>query len=282
MTLLRVGLMLTGVIVLLLALVAMPAAVNAQQYGLFQSEEYGFSMKYPANWIRIDDPKGNYYKVFQTPEPVGKVRSRINVAAHKPVKASIEVFLNEFRTAVKDLESKSGNVGAPQKVKQLDEGKFECDVPGAHFFFIEALEEKAKVMMNVVIVFYKQKDVLLRVSCLAPSDRIQDYHQIFNDVLLSVSFKAAQPSPPPITGTSQQPTPATPPAMKKPPAPAPTTPSATPPASTGPTSTPAGPTTSTVGPTSTPVGPTTPPAGPTSTPTGPARRPRAPGTGIVQ
>jgi hypothetical protein len=278
MTLLRVGLVLRGVIVLLLTLMVMPLAVNAEQYSVFQSEEYGFSMKYPTNWVRIDDPKGNYYKVFQTPEPIGKVRARINVAAHKPVKAAIEVFLNEFRTAVKDLETKSGSAGAPQKVKQLDEGKFDCDVPGAHFFFIEALEEKAKVMMNVIIVFYKHQDVLLRVSCLAPADRIQDFHQMFNDVLLSVKFTAAgtgKSSPAPITGTSQPQAPAQP-TMQRPRPATPTAPSSTNATPTGPTTTPRGPTMTTVGPTSPPSGPTPP------TPSGPARRPKAPGTGIVQ
>ena len=276
MKLLRVGLILMGVMALLSAWAVGPSVVDAQPYSLFQSDKYGFSMKYPADWIILDDMEGgNYYKVFQAAEPGGKVRPRINVAVHKPVKASIEVFLNEFRTAVKDLESKSGNSGGPKKVRMLDEGKFECEVPGAYYFFIEALEEKVNQMMNVIIVFYKHEDVLLRVSCIAQHDKVQQFHNAFNDVLLSITFKPVQAqtapaSPAPITQTPAPPKqPAPGPAAVTPEAPSSTPAAPSMPRSSGPTST-------------SPI--VTTPSGPTSTPkgpTGPSRAPSSPG-GIVR
>jgi hypothetical protein len=280
MKLLRVGLILMGVTALLSALAVGPSEVDAQPYSLFHSDKYGFSMKYPANWVVLDDMEGgNYYKVFQAADPVGKVRPRINVAVHKPVKASIEVFLNEFRTAVKDLESKSGNSSGPKKVRLLDEGKFDCDVPGAYYFFIEALEEKVKQMMNVIIVFYKNEDVLLRVSCIAQNDKVEQFHNTFNDVLLSINFKPVQAqttpaSPAPITQPTERPTAPVPGPQTVAPTGQPAAPP-TPTTAAPPIRTPTSPTMTA------PAGPTSVPRGPTSNPAGPSRAPSSPG-GIVR
>lgn len=257
-----------SVIAILLG-IGVPGLAGAEDYKVFQSQEYGFSMKYPSSWVKINQPKGNYYKVFQTAEPVGQVRARINVAAHRPVKDPISVFLDELRNAIKELQSKAKSPNK-QPVKMLDEGEFKSDVPGAYYFFIQALDDKAKTWMDVVIVFFKHDDVLLRVSCLAPSDRIQDFHQIFNDVLLSVRFggtagaagpreQAEQPA------ESQQPAPAVPAPGSSP---APEAPA------------PSGPAPS--------VAPSVQPSGPGAArpsapaPRGPMRRPERSSTGIVE
>ncbi|MBM4326444.1 MAG: hypothetical protein FJ118_04685 [Deltaproteobacteria bacterium] len=185
---------------LILAVTAAGTPALAQDYKVFQSEEYGFSIQYPGAWVKIDKPRGNYYKVFQSPDLVGKVRARINVAAHRPVKDSLEVFLNELRNAIKDLQKKAGS-REKEPVRILDEGEFKSDIPGSYYFFIQALEDKESTWMDVIIVFFKHKDTLLRVSCLAPSDKIEEFHKTFNNVLLSVKFdvagREASPSPEP-------------------------------------------------------------------------------------
>jgi hypothetical protein len=187
-----------GVRTRLLFLVAMcflavPTLVWAEEFKVFTSEQYGFSMKYPASWVKIDNPQGNYYVVFHSPDLRDNFRDRIHVSAHRPVKDSLKVYLDELRNAIKDLQGKSGKSGQPaQQVKILDEGEFKCDVPGAYYFFIEALEDKLNVMMDIVIVFYKHDQTLLRVSCLAPSARIDQIQQTFNDVLVSVEFPDSQ------------------------------------------------------------------------------------------
>jgi hypothetical protein len=194
---------------LILAVAGLPAL--AQDYKVFQSEEYGFSMQYPGTWVKLDKPKGNYYKVFQSPDLIGKVRARINVAAHRPVKDSLEVFLNELRNAIKDLQKRAGS-REKEPVRILDEGEFKSDIPGAYYFFIQALEDKEATWMDVIIVFFKHKDTLLRVSCMAPSDKIEEFHKTFNQVLLSVKFdvptREAGPAPEPPVRAAPGPAPA--------------------------------------------------------------------------
>jgi len=199
----------------MVALLVIPLLAASQDYQVFKSEEYGFTIKYPASWVKIDNPKGNYYVVFQSPDKHDNFRSRIHVAAHKPVKDKIEVFLQEMRNGIKDLQRNTGSgASRKEKVKILDEGPFQCDVPGAHFFFIEAMEDKLKILMNIVIVFFKHEKTLLRVSCLASQKSMDKYHKVFNDVLVSVKFTpeagpAAAPAkptavPPPAPGTTQE------------------------------------------------------------------------------
>ncbi len=269
----RVGVLLAVLAGLLLAVVANPAPVGAQKYNEFYSEEYGFSMKYPATWVKLDEPKGGYYKVFQTPEPVvGKARVQINVAAHKPVNASIDVFLNEFRNAVKDLQEKSNNApGSPKQVRQLHEDKYDCDVPGAYYFYIEAFDEQAATMMRVVIVFYKHEDTLVRLSCLAPATHMDQFRPAFTDVLQSVTFKGAQAATP-APGPSVESVQPTRPSAVRPPAPAPAP-------SPGPAVRPVEREPRAV---EQQVGP--PPAAPTPSPApkGPQRKPREPSTGLVE
>jgi hypothetical protein len=168
----------------MLAILAIPTVSIAADYKLFTSTEYDFAMKYPASWVKLDKPKGNYYVVFQSPDLMDNFRPRVHVAAHKPVKDSIKVFLQEFRNGIKDLKKK--------EVKIIDEGEFQCDVPGAYFFFIQALDDKLKIWMDIVIVFYKNQQTLLRISCLAPSKGMSKMQGLYNDVLVSVRFTSGQ------------------------------------------------------------------------------------------
>ncbi|MGB6064801.1 MAG: hypothetical protein WBG50_08325 [Desulfomonilaceae bacterium] len=176
---------------LAVAILVIPAITSAEEYKVFTSEEYGFTMKYPASWVKIDRPKGNYYVVFQAPDLTEGFRNRIHVAAHRPVKDPLNVFLKELRNGIKDLQKRSGPK-AKQEVRIVDEGEFKCDVPGAYYFYIQALENKLKIWMDIVIVFYKSDQTLLRISCLAPSKDMEKFHDIFNTVLVSVKFTGAK------------------------------------------------------------------------------------------
>ncbi|MDQ7781849.1 MAG: hypothetical protein RDU20_03155 [Desulfomonilaceae bacterium] len=190
MNLLRMGINFRFSMLVVLAVLLVPAMSNAQEFSIFESDQYGFSMKYPASWIKIDKPKGNYYVVFQSPELTDNFRNRIHVAAHKPVKDPLKVFLQELRNGIKDLQKGPETGSEKQQVKILDEGEFRSEVPGAYYFFIQAYENKLKLWMDIVIVFYKHEDTLLRISCLAPSKSMEQYHALFNTVLVSVKFGA--------------------------------------------------------------------------------------------
>jgi len=264
----------TVTIVIVLALI-IPATLWAQNYKEFVSDEYGFAMKYPASWVKIDKPKGNYYVVFQSPDLVDNFRPRIHVAAHKPVKDPISVFLQEFRNGIKDLQKPAGTEKADprakgaarqekQEVRILDEGEFKSEIPGAYYFFIQALEDKLKIWMDIVIVFYKQDQTLLRISCLAPSSAMEKFHQMFNDVLVSVKFTegAAQLAPPPRTIVPAPPPSAAPPPSR--PSPPAMAPEPAPEIRTQP-----------------PGRPAPPAPAPKAGPRGPAREPERPATGIV-
>jgi hypothetical protein len=276
------------------AVIVVPAISLAEDYKVFTSEEYGFTMKYPADWVKVDKPKGNYYVVFQAPDLTDGFRNRIHVAAHKPVKDPLNVFLKELRNGIKDLQKKAGSK-EKQEVRIVDEGEFRCEVPGAYYFFIQALENKLKIWMDIVIVFYKHDQTLLRISCLAPSQSMEKYHKMFNDVLVSVKFAegkpGAQPSAP---QAAPAPAPGAPPSHVQP-APrgaVPTQP--TPPASAAPAplvqpspqSTAPGspPTTSAPLPgvqQQQPMRQLQPPPAPRSGPRAPVRQPEKPATGIV-
>lgn len=295
-----------------IAIIVIPAISLAEDYKMFSSEEYGFTMKYPADWVKIDRPKGNYFVVFQSPDLTDGFRDRIHVAAHKPVKDPLNVFLQELRNGIKDLQKKGGGT-EKQEVRIVDEGEFRSEVPGAYYFFIQAYENKLKIWMDIVIVFYKHDQTLLRISCLAPSKSMEKFHQLFNDVLVSVRFTEGKPEgqpsapqavPAPAPGvapTPAQPAPPTtapmqPPAQpspqgtvipqpqQRPAAPAPVTPQPEvrpPQPSMTPESPPA------------PSGPTPgiqpdkamkqiqPPVGPRPGPRAPVREPEKPATGIV-
>jgi hypothetical protein len=208
-------------ILLILTVFAVPAICHGEEYKLFTSEEYGFSMKYPATWVKVE-PKGNYYVVFQAPDLTDNFRNRIHVAAHKPVKDPLEVFLKELRNGIADLQKASGK--EKQEVKILDEGEFKSEVPGAYYFFIQAYDNKLKIWMDIVIVFYKHEQTLLRISCLAPSQSMEKMQPIFNEVLVSVKFGPQQPSgtaplPPTSERQMEQPLPPSPPRTMMPPAP---------------------------------------------------------------
>ena len=295
----RIGAFLGFPLFVAIAILVIPAISLAEDYKVFTSEEYGFSMKYPANWVKIDNPKGNYYVVFQAPDLVDGFRNRIHVAAHKPVKDPLNVFLQELRNGIKDLQGKAEKKDK-QEVRIVDEGEFRSEVPGAYYFFIQALENKLKIWMDIVIVFYKHDQTLLRISCLAPSKNMEKSHQTFNDVLVSVKFTEGKPEtrpsapqavPAPTPGAPTQPP--VPPgpsgAMTPQPQPQPTPPaSVTPqprvrpaPPSTAPESTPE------------PSGPLPgvqqeqpmrqlqPPPAPRPGPRAPVREPERPATGIV-
>lgn len=232
------------------------------------------------------------------------------MAAHKPVKDPVNVFLQELRKGIKDLQTSAGGEQAQQEVKILDEGEFKCEVPGAYFFFIQAYESKLKLWMDIVIVFYKFDQTLLRISCLAPSKSMDKFHGIFNEVLTSVKFgpAAAGTAPAPSPGAAEQPRVAPPPvaAPRQPIPPAPTVPSTPPPSTTQPTypappapTTPAPPSAypapavpapaptqvsppTTTQPTTQPENLAQPTPAPRSGPRGPLRGPEKPGTGIVE
>jgi hypothetical protein len=194
-------------------LVLTASVSQAEEFKVFQSEEYGFSLEYPATWVKVDRPKGNYYVQFQAPDLTDNFRNKIHVAAHEPVKDPLKAYLQEFRSAIKDLQQKPDKKSQEtQQVRILDEGPFKCDVSGAHYFFIQAYEEKLKIWMDIVIVFYKHEQTLLRISCLAPSSVMEKMQPIFNQVLVSVRFpggeqpSATAPKPPaPAPATSRQP-----------------------------------------------------------------------------
>ena len=228
-------LMLSAVILGVTLLIPMLAC--AQEYKIFKSDEYGFSMKYPADWVKIDNPKGNYYVVFQSPDATSEFRNRIQVAAHKPIKDPITTYLQEFRNGIKDLQKVSGEQAKDrQTVRILDEGEFRCDVPGAYFFYVNALDDKSRTWLSVIVVFYKYEQTLVRVACLTPSKVVNRFHKMFNDILLSVKFEpttaagvepgrpTAVPPPPPGTppGMAPQAQPPAPPVTRpEPTAPAP-------------------------------------------------------------
>ncbi len=195
-------------ILLLITVFIVPAVCHGEEFKVFTSEEYGFSMKYPATWVKTE-PRGNYYVVFQAPDLVDNFRNRVHVAAHKPVKDPLEVFLKELRNGITDLQKQSTD---KQQVRILDEGEFKSEVPGAYYFFIQAYDNKLKIWMDIVIVFYKQDQTLLRISCLAPSQSMEKFQPIFNEVLVSVKFSSHEASG---TVPSQQ----RPPEMIQPPAP---------------------------------------------------------------
>ena len=188
----RIGSFLRSPLFVAIAILVIPAISLAEDYKVFTSEEYGFSMKYPANWVKIDNPKGNYYVVFQAPDLVDGFRNRIHVAAHKPVKDPLNVFLQELRNGIKDLQGKAEKKDK-QEVRIVDEGEFRSEVPRRVPLFIQALENKLKIWMDIVIVFYKHDQTLLRISCLAPSKNMEKSHQMFNDVLVSVKFTEGKP-----------------------------------------------------------------------------------------
>lgn len=204
MDLLKTRVLNFGIFAALVLALAFPVVVSAQDYKVFTSDEYGFSMKYPSSWIKIDKPKGNYYVVFQSPDLAENFRSRVHVAAHSPVKDSISVFAQELKSGITDMQKKAQQAGSDKPpVTILDEGEFKCDVPGSQYFFIQAYDENSKIWMDIVIVFYKAENTLLRISCLAPSSAMESYQKTFNDVLLSVKFASSgsttqidRPAPP--------------------------------------------------------------------------------------
>ena len=195
-------------ILLLITVFIVPAVCHGEEFKVFTSEEYGFSMKYPATWVKTE-PRGNYYVVFQAPDLVDNFRNRVHVAAHKPVKDPLEVFLKELRNGIADLQKQSSD---KQQVRILDEGEFKSEVPGAYYFFIQAYDNKLKIWMDIVIVFYKKDQTLLRISCLAPSKSMEKFQPIFNEVLVSVKFSSQEASG---TASGQQ----RPPETTQPPAP---------------------------------------------------------------
>jgi len=216
MNLLKTWLNLTTFVLLTALLLVLPSALCAQDYKVFMSEEYGFTMQYPSSWVKVEKPKGNYYVVFQSPDLTDNFRSRIHVAAHNPVKDPLSVYLQEFRNGVADLQKQTrAGTRDHQEVRLVDEGEFKCEVPGAYYFFVQAFETNLKIWMDIVIVYYKYDQTLLRVSCLAPSSVMDKLQPVFNDVLVSIKFVSeGKPSvqqsgpaaiPPPTPGSPQSP-----------------------------------------------------------------------------
>ncbi len=174
----------TSFLFIVVVLAFSPSALFAQEFKSFTSDEFGFSMKFPGAWFKNDQPKGSYYVVFTAPDLADNVRARINVAAHKPVKDPMSAYLNDFRKGIADLQKEK------QEVKIIDEGEFKSESPGSYYFFIRTYETNLKAWLDIVIVYYKNDQTLVRVSCIAPSSQMEKFHQTFNEVLLSVRFIA--------------------------------------------------------------------------------------------
>lgn len=181
---------LLGGLLVAILIAACPPEGYTEQFRLFKSEDYGFVMKYPAGWIKNERPEGKYYIVFEAPELLGNFRCRIHVAVHAPVTESLADMVQELRNGIGQLKDKSGIREGKEGVQFLDEGPFKCDVSDAYFMHLRVYDSNLKTWMDTVIVFYKHKETLLRVSCLVPSQFIEKYHGTFNDVLLSVNFGA--------------------------------------------------------------------------------------------
>jgi len=209
MKLLKVWFKLTMFVSVTILVFAFPLALSAQEYKTFESEEYGFAMQYPASWVKIEKPKGNYYVIFQAPDLTDNFRNRIHVAAHKPVKDPLNVYLQEFRNGIADLQRQSTGAGPKEKqeVKLIDEGEFKSEIPGAYYFFIQAYESNLKIWMDIVIVYFKYEQTLLRISCLAPSSVMEKLQPLFNDVLVSVKFVSEGTSPTSQPGPAMGPAP---------------------------------------------------------------------------
>ena len=92
-----------------IVILVIPAISSAEDYKVFTSEEYGFTMKYPATWVKLDRPKGNYYVVFQAPDLTDGFRNRIQVAAHKPSKDPLNVLsCRNYATVSKTYKREQG------------------------------------------------------------------------------------------------------------------------------------------------------------------------------
>ncbi len=115
MNLFKKGLNWTLIVCATIAVLMLPAASLAQDYKIFSSEEYGFTMKYPATWVKIDRPAGNYYAAFQSPEQTANFRNVIRVSAHKPVKDPLNVFLQELRNGIADLQKQASGAKKEQQ-----------------------------------------------------------------------------------------------------------------------------------------------------------------------
>ncbi len=196
----------TSLFFIFVVLVFSPSALFAQEFKSFTSDEFGFSMKFPGTWFKNDQPKGSYYVVFTAPDLADNVRARINVAAHKPVKDPMSAYLNDFRKGIADLQKEK------QEVKIIDEGEFKTESPGSYYFFIRTYETNLKAWLDIVIVYYKNDQTLVRVSCIAPSSQMEKFHQTFNEVLLSMRFTADSAA----SSRPQQPTPVVQPSVQQP------------------------------------------------------------------
>jgi hypothetical protein len=168
--------------------VGFPGSGLGEQFNVFRSEEYGFVMKYPADWIKNERPEGNYYIVFEALAVMGNFRCRIHVAVHSPVGDTLAEMVQGLRKGISDLQDKAGVREGEEQLQILDEGGFKCNVQGAYFVYLRVYDTSLRSWMDTVIVFYKHKEILLRVSCLAPSHFMERQHRMFNEVLLSVTF----------------------------------------------------------------------------------------------
>ncbi len=99
-----------------MVILVIPAISSAEDYKVFTSEEYGFTMKYPASWVKLDRPIGNYYVVFQAPDLTDGFRDRIQIAAHKPSKDPLSSLLagttQRYQRLTKENTDK-GQTGSP-------------------------------------------------------------------------------------------------------------------------------------------------------------------------
>ena len=145
----RLQLQKVSLFVAALLIFTVPGLTFGADFKTFTSDEYGFSMKFPPTWIKIDKPQGNYYVVFQDPDLTENFRAKIHVAAHKPVKDQLNVFLQELRNGITDLQKGTGTAKEKQEVRILDEGEFKSEVPGAYYFFIQAFENIIQIEISI-------------------------------------------------------------------------------------------------------------------------------------
>ncbi len=233
----RTKVYLSSLIFAVLAFLLSPASAQSQEFKTFTNDAYGFSIEYPSNWKSVKS-KAVYTVVFQAPEGSNSFPHKVNVACQQPYQDSIAAEVERVREQIKKLSQEKDKAS---KVKIVADGKFEC-VPGAYFLQLEAFDPELKAMIDIVLVYYLQNDLLLRVSCLTNQGNLDAMFPLFNRSLCSVKFyQPAAPAPISAPTPAPTPSPGPPEEQAQPPARAQPQPTYQPPAPRTPTPAPAPP-----------------------------------------
>ncbi len=190
-------------IVLVIAVLWLPARALAQEFKTYKNDKFGFSMDYPATWKPVKT-KPVYEVVLQSPAGPNELPSQINVACQKPYAETIADAVKKLQKQVQDLRKEPDQVSKSVKIVQGD--NFEC-IPGAYWLQLEALDADRKMMVDIVLVYYQHQDVLLRVSCITRQGNLENMFPAFNKVLCSVKFHQPVEGPVPLGTPSPAPQP---------------------------------------------------------------------------